>query len=166
MRTYVRKALVQWLGTRQHGRGTLRTPGASLRMALFATDHHPKGRGTSPSELIAAAHAGSFTLTLANELGEAGYSPRRIDASSTVTMENLSATGWTMTQIHLDVVAAVPRVAECEFVDATLRAKAGCPISRALTANISLSAKLTTSEPPPGPKRRRSRAPGKPRSAG
>ncbi len=157
MKTHVRKASVLWLGTGQHGRGTLRTPGAALRMALFATDNHPKGRGTNPSELIAAAHAGSFTLALANELGEAGYRPRRIDASSTVTMENLSATGWTMTQIHLDVIAAVPRVAECEFVDAALRAKANCPISRALTANISMSAKLTAFEPPPALKRRSSR---------
>ncbi len=160
MKTYVRKASVQWLGTRQHGRGTLRTPGAPLRMALFATENHPKGGGASPSELIAAAHAGSFTLALANELGEAGYSPRRIDASSTVTMENLSTTGWTLTQIHLEVIAAVPRVAECEFVEATLRAKASCPISRALRANISMSAKLTVIEPPLALKRPSSRRAG------
>ncbi len=156
MRTYVRKASVQWLGTRQHGQGTLRTPGAALRMALFASNNHPRRRGTNPCELIAAAHAGSFTLALANELGEAGYSPARIDTSSTVTMENLSAMGWT--QIHLEVIAAVPRVADCEFVDAALRAKASCPISRALTANISMSAKLAASEPVPKAKARSSRA--------
>jgi osmotically inducible protein OsmC len=69
-------------------------------------------------------------------------------------MENMAA-GWTMTQIHLDVIAAVPRVAECDFVDAALRAKANCPISRALNANISMRAKLNRREAPPRIKSRR-----------
>jgi osmotically inducible protein OsmC len=111
-------------------------------MALYAAGGDIKRRGTNPPELIAAAHAGSFSLTLANELGQAGYSPRQIDTTATVTMENI-AVGWTMTQIHLDVIAAVPRVAECDFVDAALRAKANCPISRSLNANISMRAKLS-----------------------
>ncbi len=170
MRTYARKASVQWLGTGQHGRGSLRTAGTALRMGLFATHRHPKKRGTNPSELLAAAHAGSFTLALANELGEAGYSPRRIDASSTVTMEHFAATGWTMTQIHLEVIATVPRVAECEFVDAALRAKGSCPVSRALQANISMSAKLVAVEPPAArarkPRSSRGLEPVKPRTAG
>jgi osmotically inducible protein OsmC len=111
-------------------------------MALYAAGGDIKRRGTNPSELIAAAHAGSFSMTLAYELGEAGYSPRQIDTTATVTMENIAAV-WTMTQIHLDVIATVPRVAECDFVDAALRAKANCPISRVLNANISMRAKLT-----------------------
>jgi osmotically inducible protein OsmC len=69
-------------------------------------------------------------------------------------MEDMAA-GWTMTQIHLDVIAAVPRVAECDFVDAALRAKANCPISRALNANISMRAKLNRREVPPRIKPRR-----------
>ena len=81
-------------------------------------------------------------MTLANELGEAGYRPRQIDTTATVTMENMAA-GWTMTQIHLDVVATVPKVAQCDFVDAALRAKANCPISRSLNANISMRAQLS-----------------------
>jgi osmotically inducible protein OsmC len=101
-----------------------------------------KRRGTSPPELIAAAHAGSFSMTLANELDEAGYCPHQIDTLATVTMEDVAA-GWTMTQIHLEVVAIVPRVAQCDFVDAALRAKANCPISRSLNANISMTAKLS-----------------------
>jgi lipoyl-dependent peroxiredoxin len=114
-------------------------------MALYATGGDGKRRGTNPPELIAAAHAGSFSLSLAHELGEAGYNPRQIDTTATVTMENVAA-AWTMTQIHLDVIAAVPRVAECDFVDAALRAKANCPISRALNANISMRAKLNRRE--------------------
>jgi osmotically inducible protein OsmC len=81
-------------------------------------------------------------MTLANELGEAGYRPRQIDTTATVTMEDIAA-GWTITQIYLDVIARVPKLAQCDFVDAALRAKANCPISRALNANISMRAKLT-----------------------
>jgi organic hydroperoxide reductase OsmC/OhrA len=81
-------------------------------------------------------------MTLANELDEAGYRPRQIDTTATVTMEDIAAV-WTMTQIHLDVIATVPKVAQCDFVDAALRAKANCPISRSLNANISMRATLS-----------------------
>jgi len=141
MRPYSRKASVLWLGSRQRGKGTVSTPSAALRKAPYSSGSDGQRRGTSPAELMAAAHAGSFSMTLAHELGEAGFRPRQIDASSTVTMEN-NAAGWTLTQIHLDVVATVPKVAECDFVDAALRAKANCPVSRALNPNISMNAKL------------------------
>ena len=143
MKLYARQASVRWLGTRHRGKGAIVTPTAALRMAFYATDHDGKRQGTNPPELIAAAHAGSFSLSLANELGEAGYRPRQIDTTSTVMMEDRSATGWRLTQIHLEVTAAVPRVAECDFVDAALRAKANCAVSRALNANISMRATLT-----------------------
>jgi osmotically inducible protein OsmC len=130
------------MGTRQRGKGAISTPSAVLEKAPYASGSDIRRRGTSPPELIAAAHAGSFSMTLANELGEAGYRPRQIDTTATVTMEDIAA-GWTMTQIHLDVVAMVPKVAQCDFVDAALRAKANCPISRSLNANISMRAQLT-----------------------
>jgi len=145
MKPYARKASVLWVGTRQRGKGAVSTPSAALKLALYASGGDTKRRGTNPAELVAAAHAGSFSLTLANELGEAGYSPRQIDTTATVTIED-RATGRTMTQIHLDVTAAVPRVAECDFVEAALRAKANCPISRATNAIISMRAKLTRQE--------------------
>jgi lipoyl-dependent peroxiredoxin len=81
-------------------------------------------------------------MTLAHEVGEAGYRPRQIDATAAVTAED-NATGWALTQIHLDVIATVPKMAECDFVDAALRAKANCPVSRALNSNISMRAKLS-----------------------
>jgi osmotically inducible protein OsmC len=140
MRPYTQKASVLWLGSRQRGKGAVSTPSAVLRKAPYSGDG--KRRGTSPAELIAAAHAGSFSMTLAHELGEAGFRPRQIDATATVTMED-NAAGRTLTQIHLDVVATVPKVAECDFVDAALRAKANCPVSRALNPNISMNAKLS-----------------------
>ena len=142
MKPYTRKASVLWLGTRQHGKGAISTPSAVLKKVPYASGSDLRRRGTSPPELIAAAHAGSFSMTLANELGEAGYRPRQIDTTATVTMEDIAA-GWTMTQIHLDVIATVPKVAQCDFVDAALRAKANCPISRSLNANISMRAKLS-----------------------
>jgi osmotically inducible protein OsmC len=141
MKPYTRKASVLWLGTRQRGKGAISTPSDVLKQAPYASGNNIEWRGTNPPELIAAAHAGSFSMTLANELGESGYSPRQIDTTATVTMEDIAAR-WTMTQIHLDVVAAVPRVAQCDFIDAALRAKANCPISRSLNANISMRANL------------------------
>jgi osmotically inducible protein OsmC len=141
MKPFTRKASVLWLGTRQRGKGAISTPSAVLKKAPYAAGSDFKWRGTNPPELIAAAHAGSFSMTLANELGEAGYSPRQIDTTSTVTMEARTG-GWTMTQIHLDVIATVPHAAQCDFIDAALRAKANCPICRSLNANISMRANL------------------------
>jgi len=142
MKPFTRKATVVWLGTHQHGKGAMTTPSAVLLKTpyLFGPRLKP-GRSTNPPELIAAAHAGSFSMALASELGDAGYSPTQIDTTATVTMEDIAA-GWTMTQIHLDVVATVPNAAQCDFIDATLRAKSSCPISRLLDANISMRAKL------------------------
>ena len=145
IKPYARHASVRWVGTRQRGKGAITTPSAVLKMALYAAGEDIKRRGTNPAELVAAAIAGSFSLTLANELGEVGFKPRQIDATATVTMERVAA-AWTMTQIHLDVVATVPGVAECGFVDAALQAKANCPIARSLNANISMRANLSRPE--------------------
>ena len=141
MKPYTREASVLWVGTRRRGKGAISTPSAVLRKAPYASGRDNKRRSTNPPELIAAAHAGSFSMTLANELAEAGYRPRQIDTTATVTMEDIAA-GWTMTQIYLDVIAIVPKVAHCDFVDAALRAKANCPVSRSLNANISMRAQL------------------------
>jgi len=145
MKTYARHASARWLGTRQRGKGVINTPSAALKVALQAADNDAKGCGTNPAELIAAAIAGSFSLTLADELAQAGYKPREIDTMTSVTLEHLAG-GWTLTQILVAVTATVPRAAECEFVDATLRAKANCPIARALNASTLMTAKLTRKE--------------------
>ena len=118
------------------------TSRSALQMTLCPKHRDLKRRGVNPPELIAAAHAGSFSLTLANELEEAGYHAKQIDTTATVQMEYISQE-WTLTQIDLDVTARVPKAAECDFVDAALQAKANCPISRALNTNISMRAKLT-----------------------
>ena len=145
MKAYARHASARWVGTRQRGKGAINTPSAALKIALHPGDGDARGSGTNPAELIAAAIAGSFSLALADELGQAGYKPREIDIMATVTLEHL-ASGWTLTQILLAVTATVPRAADCDFIDATLRAKANCPISRALNANTLMTAKLTRNE--------------------
>jgi lipoyl-dependent peroxiredoxin len=139
MKPYERQASVRWLGTGHRVKAA--TDDSMLRMTLCPKRGGLKRRGVNPTELVAAAHAGSFSLTLANELAEAGYQPRQIDTTATVTMEH-RAEGWTLSQVHLDVIARVPKAAECDFVDAALQAKAHCPISRALNATISMRAKL------------------------
>ena len=140
MKPYERQASVRWQATGQRGKAA--TAGPALKMTLCPKHGDLKGRGVSPTELMAAAHAGSFSLTLANELAEAGYRPRQIDTTATVVMEH-NGEGWTLAQVNLDVTARVPKAAECDFVDAALQAKAHCPVSRALNANISMRAKLT-----------------------
>jgi len=108
---------------------------------LYASGQLTNRKATSPPELIAAAHASSFSMTLADELKSAGYAAHQIHTTATVTMEQIG-TRWTMAQVHLEVVATVRDGEQFDFMDATLRAKANCPVSRLLTANISMQARL------------------------
>jgi len=142
MKPFTRAASVVWEGSHQHGEGAITTQSAVLKKAPYASGHYSKqGRGTNPPELIAAAHASSFSMALASELGHAGYCPEQIDTTATVTMEHVAA-GWTMTLIQLDVVAWVPRAAQCDFIDAAVRAKTSCSVSRLLHTKVSMFAKL------------------------
>ena len=141
MKPYARQASVRWLGAGRRSKAASYQPRTNLQMIPNSKPDRLKPRGVNPPELIAAAHAGSFSVTLANQLAEAGYHPRQIDTTTTVVMERIHNV-WTLTQVHLDVTAHVPKAAECDFVDAALQAKANCPISRALNANISMRAKL------------------------
>jgi len=142
MKLFTRTASVVWEGSHQHGEGAVTTQSAILKKAPYVSGNHlERGKGTNPPELIAAAHASSFSMALANELGHAGYCPEQIDTTATVTME-LIAAGWTLTGIHLDVVAWVPRAAQCDFIDAAVRAKTSCSISRLLHAKVSMFGKL------------------------
>jgi osmotically inducible protein OsmC len=141
MKPFSRQASVSWQGTHARGKGDMTTTSATLHKTPYGHGQRLDGKGTNPPELIAAAHAGSFSIALAHELGDAGYNSDQIDTIATVTMEKNSP-GWSVTQIHLDVTAVVPRAKQCDFIDATMRAKASCPISRVLNANISMRAKL------------------------
>jgi osmotically inducible protein OsmC len=160
LKTYTNMASVSWFGSHQHGKGAITTASAALIKARYASGINLKRHSTNPTELIAAAHASSFSITLADELGEAGYKPRQIDTTASVSMEDIGA-GWTMTRIHLDVIATVPTVVQCDFVDAALRAKANCPISRSLNANISMHARLSPRTVAGGHRHQRNPAPSK-----
>lgn len=123
------------------GKGGLTTSSLALAGVAYTSGRRANRKATSPPELIAAAHASSFSMTLAEELEAAGYAAHQIHTTAAVTMEQIG-TRWMMTRIHLEVIATMPDGEQFDFMDATLRAKANCPVSRLLTANISMEAKL------------------------
>src|SRR4030095_10348474 len=134
MKPFTRTASVVWEGSHQHGEGAITTQSAVLKKAPYASGLYSKqGRGTNPPELIAAAHASSFSMALANELGHAGYCPEQIDTTATVTMEHVAA-GWTMTGIHLDVIAWVPRAGQNELFHLAIAARQGFDVRQTETA--------------------------------
>ena len=97
--------------------------------------------GTNPEELIAAAHAGCFSMALSAQLGEAGLTPNHVTTTATVTLEMLDS-GPTVTKIHLEVTAGVPGASQSAFDTAANNAKTGCPISKLMNAAISMNAVL------------------------
>jgi len=137
-----RKASAQWRGGLKDGKGTVSTGSGALQNKAYSfTTRFENEPGTNPEELIAAAHAGCFSMALSGQLGGAGMTADAIDTTATVTMEKLEA-GWTVTKVHLDVTAKIPNADKAKFEQAANNAKAGCPISRLLKAEITMDAKL------------------------
>jgi osmotically inducible protein OsmC len=115
--------------------------GALDKKAYGFVSRFESGAGTNPEELIAAAHAGCFSMALSGQLAAQGMTAESINTTATVTMEKLEV-GWTVTRVHLDVVAKIPGGDAAKFKIAATTAKGGCPISRLLNAEISMDAKL------------------------
>ena len=137
-----RKASAVWQGNLKSGKGTISTASGVLSNTQYSfSTRFENGVGTNPEELIAAAHAGCFTMALSAQLAEAGLTADRLDTTATVTMEKTDA-GFTVTASHLDVRAKVPGASQEAFNKAAGNAEKGCPISRLLNAKISLTAKL------------------------
>jgi osmotically inducible protein OsmC len=137
-----RKASAVWRGGLKEGKGALSTESGVLSQAQYSfSTRFETGVGTNPEELIAAAHAGCFSMALSAELGKVGITPESIQTTATVTMERLEA-GCTVTQVHLDVAAMIPGTDPPKFSAAANSAKAGCPISRLLNATITMDARL------------------------
>jgi osmotically inducible protein OsmC len=137
-----RKASAQWRGGLKDGKGTVSTGSGALQNKAYSfSTRFENEPGTNPEELIAAAHAGCFSMALSGQLGGAGMTADAIDTTATVTMEKLDA-GWTVTKVHLDVTAKIPNADKARFEQAANNAKAGCPISRLLKAEITMDAKL------------------------
>ena len=137
-----RKASAVWNGGLKDGKGGISTESGVLKDTQYSfSTRFENGIGTNPEELIAAAHAGCFSMALAAQLGNANLKPERMATTATVTMEKLE-TGWTLTAVHLDVTAKIPDATAAAFEAAANNAKSGCPISRVLNAKITMDAKL------------------------
>jgi osmotically inducible protein OsmC len=137
-----RKASAVWKGGLKDGKGTVSATSGVLSNTPYSfTTRFESTPGTNPEELIAAAHAACFSMALSAQLGEAKLTADSIQTTATLTMEKL-ATGWTITKVHLDVNASVPKADEAAFMTAANNAKAGCPVSKVLNAAITMSAKL------------------------
>ena len=139
-----RKASAVWRGGLKDGKGTISTDSGVLTDAQYSFGtRFENGIGTNPEELIGAAHAGCFSMALSGQLGSANLVPESIRTTATVTMEKTEA-GFTVTQVHLDVKAKIPGATQQAFETAANNAKAGCPISRLLKADITMQATLET----------------------
>ncbi len=139
-----RKASAVWRGDLKAGRGTISTESTLLKEAQYGFGtRFENGPGTNPEELIAAAHAGCFSMALSAGLGKAGFTPTEIATTATVTLDNHPQTSWTVTKIHLETTAKIPGIDAANFATIAAAAKAGCPISRLLAAaEITLDARL------------------------
>ena len=137
-----RKASAVWNGDLKGGTGNISTESGTLKEAQYSFGtRFESGVGTNPEELIAAAHAGCFSMAFSAELGRAGLKPESIHTTVTITMEKTDA-GFTVTESHLDVTAKVPGADQAKVLEVANAAKAGCPISRLLKANITMDAKV------------------------
>lgn len=137
-----RKGSAVWRGGLKDGKGTVSTASGVLKdtQYSFAT-RFENGAGTNPEELIAAAHAGCFSMALSAQLGNAGMTPEAIETTAAVTLEKQEA-GFAITAVHLDVTARIPGADAAKFEQAAKAAKEGCPVSRVLNAKITMDAKL------------------------
>jgi lipoyl-dependent peroxiredoxin len=137
-----RKASAVWRGDLKGGKGAISTESGVLAQTQYSfSTRFENGIGTNPEELVAAAHAGCFSMALSAELGKSGMTAESIETTANLTMERLDA-GWTVTQIHLDVSAKIPGANAAAFDAAANAAKAGCPISRLLNTTITMDARL------------------------
>ena len=137
-----RKASAEWSGDLKTGKGVISTDSGALNGTQYSfTTRFENGKGTNPEELIAAAHAGCFTMALSGELGKAGLVPEALRTTATVTLDKLEG-GWTVTESHLEVVGKIPGASADAFRAAAEAAEKGCPISRLLNTKITMEAKL------------------------
>jgi len=139
-----RSASAHWAGGLKDGKGTVSTESGVLSSTQYSfSTRFESGKGTNPEELIAAAHAGCFSMALSGQLGAAGLTAEAIDTTATVNFEKLEA-GWTVTEVHLKLVARIPGADKGKFATAVDNAKTGCPISRLLNAKITLESELVS----------------------
>ena len=131
-----------WQGGLKDGKGTVSTQSGVLSGAQYSFGtRFEDGAGTNPEELLAAAHAGCFSMALSKQLEDAGMKAEEINTTAAVRLEKTDA-GFTITKVHLDVKARIPGGDAAAFETAANNAKAGCPVSRLFNAEITLDARL------------------------
>lgn len=137
-----RKASAVWQGGLKDGKGEFSTTSGVFSHVPYSFKTRFEGApGTNPEELIAAAHAACFSMALSAQLGGANLTPESINTTANLKMEKLDS-GWTITSIHLDVRAKIPNADDAAFQKAAADAKAGCPVSKVLNAQITMTATL------------------------
>ncbi len=137
-----RKASAVWKGGLKDGKGSLSAPGGVLNTTQYSfSTRFENAPGTNPEELIAAAHAGCFSMALSAQLGGANLTPESISTTVTLSLDKLDS-GWTITASHIDVVGKVPGADAATFQKYAEAAEKGCPVSKVLNAKITMNAKL------------------------
>jgi osmotically inducible protein OsmC len=137
-----RNGSAEWKGGLKDGKGTVSTDSGVLSNTQYSfSTRFEDGKGTNPEELIAAAHAGCFSMALSGQLDSAGMTAESIRTTASVNLEKTDA-GFTITAVHLAVTAKIPGADKAKFETAAANAKAGCPVSRLLNATITMDAKL------------------------
>lgn len=137
-----RTANARWTGSLQDGEGTMRMASGAYEGPYSFQSRFEEGDGTNPEELIAAAHAGCFSMALSFALGNAGHPPQSIETQAALTLDKVDG-GFAITAVHLTTRARVPGIDAATFAEIANGAKAGCPVSKVLNATITMDAALT-----------------------
>jgi osmotically inducible protein OsmC len=141
----IRHGSAVWNGTIKDGSGTVTTPSGVLNNTPYSFtlrfEDESGTNGTNPEELIAAAHAGCFSMALSGQLTRAGFTAESLATSAALTLEQKDG-GFAITKVHLTLDAKVPGISPEQFQELAAAAKAGCPVSKVLNAEITLAATL------------------------
>jgi osmotically inducible protein OsmC len=137
-----RKATAVWTGGLKDGKGSLSTDSGVLKQTQYSfSARFENGVGTNPEELLAAAHAGCFTMALSSELGKAGLTAKKLETTAIVTLGKVGE-GFSITKSHLDLVAQIPGADKSKFDAAVKAAETGCPVSKLFKAEITVTSRL------------------------
>jgi len=137
-----RSASAEWSGGLKDGKGTISTQSGVLDKTQYGFNtRFEEGPGTNPEELIGAAHAGCFTMALSGQLGEAGMTAEKLSTTAVVSLDKVEG-GFSISAVHLTLIARIPGANQEAFEAAALRAKQNCPVSKLLNATITLDARL------------------------
>jgi lipoyl-dependent peroxiredoxin len=137
-----RNASAEWRGDLKSGKGTISSGSGVLENTQYSfSTRFENGKGTNPEELVAAAHAGCFSMALSAQLGERGITAESIRTTATVSLDKTDA-GFAITSSHLELHARIPGADKAKFDEAAKAAKGGCPISKLFNTTITINATL------------------------